>query len=217
MNSNTFYEEHLRFMQSVIAVDDINENDLIRQFNLLLSCLPNGGKLYKYRSLCGKAFKYAYDGLINGYMWVAPANTLNDDFDSIIIADAKSEGKQFIDYIMQDHARTLYSLVKQRGRQYWNEDDVFKDIAFESFLEVFDSASGEMDTDKLIRLLRLSEDTEFKSDRLRNLFVRLTEDLRLFIDRHISALFHANEVTRAHYFVFSLSDLHYGMIATGNH
>lgn len=206
MEENPAYEKHMHFMQTVVDINDISESDLVQQYDLLLSCLPNGGKLYKYRSLCGKSFKYAYDGLMNGYMWIAPANTLNDDFDSIIVADAESEGKRFMDYIMQDHARTLYTLVKQRGHQHWNEDDLLRDISFESFLETFDPYSGEMDIDKLVQLLGCSEDGKAKLDRLRILFAHLTEELRLVIDQHLYDLFHANAVVQEHYFVFSMSE-----------
>lgn len=143
---------------------------------------------------------------MNGYMWIAPANTLNDDFDSIIVADAESEGKRFMDYIMRDHTKTLYTLVKLRGRQYWNEDGILRDISFESFLETIDPYSGEMDTKKIAQLLGFSEDSKAILDRLRILFTQLTDELRLVIDRHIHDLFYANAVVQEHYFVFSMSE-----------
>lgn len=57
----------------------------------LLSFLPNNGRLYKYRSIEGEAFEYAYDGLKNGYIYMARANTLNDDLDSTLNFDVERD------------------------------------------------------------------------------------------------------------------------------
>ena len=206
MIESSMYEKHLQFMQSVYSIDDISESSLIAQFDLLLSCLPNGGKLYKYRSLCGKSFSYAYDGLANGYMWIASVKTLNDDFDSVMISDAESEGKRFIDYIMQDYDKTLYTLVKQRGQQYWDNDEQLKQTSFESFLKVFDPVSGKMDDGILIQVLRSSEHVTEQLNALRKMLKCLTDDLHLFIDQHLKELFNANIVSQERFRVFSMSE-----------
>lgn len=57
----------------------------------LLSFLPNNGRLYKYRSIECEAFEYAYDGLKNGYIYMARANTLNDDLDSTLNFDVERD------------------------------------------------------------------------------------------------------------------------------
>ena len=118
------YEQHLRFMQGVNAIGDIEEEGLSTQFDILLSCIPNGGKLYKYRSLCGKSFKYIYDSLANGYLWLPAAKDLNDDYDSVLIEDAERANKLFVDYITRDKDVLIYSLLKQYGSKYWDREDL---------------------------------------------------------------------------------------------
>lgn len=52
------YIKHKEFIGSVIKIEDIDCDKVDEQYDLLLKALPNNGKLYKYRSLCGKSFSY---------------------------------------------------------------------------------------------------------------------------------------------------------------
>ena len=75
MAKNELYEEHLQEMFGMNLIDNYSDEEIYRVFDRLLQCLPNHGKLYKYRSMEGQAFNYAYDGLEKGYIYLARANT----------------------------------------------------------------------------------------------------------------------------------------------
>ncbi len=84
MKKDELYKEHLQEIFSIADIKTYSEEDIECVLDRLLKCLPNNGKLYKYRSIEGQGFDNAYDGLKNNYLWMAKANTLNDDFDCAI-------------------------------------------------------------------------------------------------------------------------------------
>ena len=90
MTKEELYQQHLNAMYSTNA-ETCSEEEVEEIFARLLQCLPNDGKLYKYRSIEGEAFAYALDGLQNNYLWMAKASTLNDDLDCVIRFDPIKE------------------------------------------------------------------------------------------------------------------------------
>lgn len=63
MIKDELYEQHLQEVVGIRDIDNYPEKDVERVLDRLLQCLPNNGKLYKYRSIEGQSFDYAYDGL----------------------------------------------------------------------------------------------------------------------------------------------------------
>ena len=59
----TDYEKHIEFLASTIDNQNLTEEIINEQFRLLLSILPNNGKLYKYRSMVGDSFENTYNSL----------------------------------------------------------------------------------------------------------------------------------------------------------
>ena len=90
MTKEELYQQHLNAMYSTNA-ETCSEEEVEEIFARLLQCLPNDGKLYKYRSIEGEAFAYALDGLQNKYLWMAKASSLNDDFDCSVRFDPMSD------------------------------------------------------------------------------------------------------------------------------
>lgn len=200
------YEQHRRFMQGVNAIGDIEEKDLSTQFDILLSCIPNGGKLYKYRSLCGKSFKYIYDSLANGYLWLPAARDLNDDYDSVLIEDAEDVSRLLVDYLMQDKDILLYSLLKQYGQKYWDEENLQKYIPFSDFLSTYDSTTGKADNAKIASLLHFCEDEDRSFEQIQNVFRRLYEDFRSAMKQYTTGLFLTNVLTRDSLHIYAMSE-----------
>ena len=200
------YEQHLRFMQGVNAIGDIEEEGLSTQFDILLSCIPNGGKLYKYRSLCGKSFKYIYDSLANGYLWLPVAKDLNDDYDSVLIEDAERANKLFVDYITRDKDVLIYSLLKQYGSKYWDREDLLKCIPFSDFLDVFDPVTGKMDTVGMASLFRRYGDEDKRFGQFQNVCHCLLQDFHSAMKQYTAGLFFANILTRDSLHVYAMSE-----------
>ena len=51
MTKDELYEQHLQEVLSIAKIEDYSEEDVERVLDRLLQCLPNNGKLYKYRSI----------------------------------------------------------------------------------------------------------------------------------------------------------------------
>ena len=206
MDIKAAYEEHLEFMQEVYRIDDISERELVDQFNLLLQCIPNGGKLYKYRSLCGKSFSYIYDSLANGYLWLSSATMLNDDNDSLLIGNAEQANKDFVDSLFENHHKLFAKMLKQFGEKPWKADPLLKDIPFDTILSAFDPISGEMDDTKLISVFAIFMDGAERFNHFRLLIPQLLEDLRRELNKICLDLFLINKEYRDNIHVFSMSD-----------
>ena len=143
-SKKTAYMKHKEFMRGIIKIENIEYSDVDEQYNLLLKSLPNNGKLYKYRSLCGKSFSHIYDSLKNGYLWVPTADTLNDDFDSIVFDDSINQHKATIDYLCKDEDKLLYFLTKNYGERKWSENSTVSKIPFSKYLSCFNNETYEL-------------------------------------------------------------------------
>lgn len=205
MDKISAYQKHLQFMQDVHEIGSITEEELSVQFDLLLACLPNGGKLYKYRSLCGKSFKYIYDALANGYMWLPSANSLNDDSDSVLVVNALEDHKRFVNYVLRDHDKLLFLLLQRFGQKYWEKDTMLNCIPFEKILDAFDLDTGSMNNQRMVALFGSYSDGEAKLEQFRKLIQRLLNELQSAINENAKALFLANEESRKNCHVFSMS------------
>lgn len=206
MDLQSAYERHLRFMQGVYAIGDIDEKDLVTQFDILLSCLPNSGKLYKYRSLCGRSFSHIYDSLANGYLWLPTAKTLNDDYDSILITNAEAASRRLVDSIMRDHDRTFYLLLQKVGEKYWKEDPLLNAIPFNLLLTVFDPVTGKMNKQKMVEIFEPHINSVDKLDHFRAVARRMIDDLQDAINTTAKQLFLANDNARESFHVYSMTE-----------
>lgn len=208
MNTNdAAYKKHLSFMKNAKLILDFDEHDLHIQFDNLLSCMPNGGKLYKYRSLRGKAFDYIYDCLKNGYLWVPKAKDLNDDNDTTLTSDASKESKRFFDYLFQDQVKLICVLANGRGSKYWSEDAILNCIPFDSVVGYFDTASGTVYSEKIKSKLRIyHEDSVIEKHFLDFLKRLLTTDFRDDTHTFIKFFFALNNHLKDFFYIFSMSD-----------
>ncbi|MBE5743626.1 MAG: DUF2971 domain-containing protein [Clostridiales bacterium] len=77
-------------------------------FSELLQCLPNNGKLYKYRNFLNNkhSFDYTYRSLAEGYIWFADAKTMNDKVDVTLNVDLSKE-KIRLEKFFEEHKEEL--------------------------------------------------------------------------------------------------------------
>ena len=128
----TLYNEHFEEMTGANNLDEYSEADVDRVLFRLLKCLPNDGKVFKYRKGDGQSFEYAYDSLKNGYLWLAKATTLNDDVDTTINFDPEKDVEDVKQYLLT-HPLAVLSWVIKKTRESgellfgWNaiENDMF--------------------------------------------------------------------------------------------
>lgn len=150
-NKEQLYKEHLDEMFGATALDDLAESDIDRIVVRLLSFLPNNGRLYKYRSIEGESFEYAYDGLKNGYIYMARANTLNDDLDSTLNFDVEKDLNRQMKLFVDKPWLYLDAWVKANSNVpiFRNAND--KD-AYQIVMSCVDSKTYEIDKRKAVRL-----------------------------------------------------------------
>ena len=149
----TDYERHFNFLASISNPKDISEETINDHFRLLLSILPNNGKLYKYRSLIGESFENTYESLEKGYMWIGQASKLNDDADSIFVGNPEQSAIKAIDYLFSDQAKFFYTIIKKCRVQLFQSYDELKSMPFDEINLCFDAETKELDEEKAANLL----------------------------------------------------------------
>ncbi len=151
MTKEELYKQHFDALLTT-DLDKCREEDIDAILANLLQCLPNEGKLYKYRSISGKAFANALDSLQNGYLWIARVDTVNDDFEGTLNFDFERDIQfakttflkqpwKYVEYLLQENSE-----IKQKlsfiDRFYITQ-----------VLNCFNQETGEMDTEKAVGLL----------------------------------------------------------------
>lgn len=106
------YTEHLAFMYSLDGFDSVSDEDFINAFKSLLKCLPNHGKIYKYRSSNDDSFQFTFDSLKKNYIWLSNANDFNDGLDATIDLDYEECSKRIIKYLMNNKNVVFNAFLK---------------------------------------------------------------------------------------------------------
>lgn len=88
------YEQHISKM-SQIALDNgiykISDFEIDKMYEQLIACLPNHGKLYKYRNFQQESFEKSFASLLEGYIWWASPCFMNDKIDTTLKLNVQAE------------------------------------------------------------------------------------------------------------------------------
>ena len=101
MKSRKIYDEYANKLYRVTnkyCGKGMPENEVSNLFSELLSFLPNGGKLYKYRPLN----QYDEDALTKKYLWFSSPQGLNDNKDCAFNTDILKETKDLVKFVLKD-------------------------------------------------------------------------------------------------------------------
>lgn len=121
MNNSRYQKYYSRIVDimSQETFDNLTESEVNELFSELLKCLPNNGKLYKYRNFLNSnhAFDNTYNSLREGYIWIADAKTMNDRVDVTLNVDLTKE-KSRLEKLLRDNneqilLRSLDSLLRK--------------------------------------------------------------------------------------------------------
>lgn len=209
MKKDELYKEHLQEVLSTADINTYSEEDIERVLDRLLKCLPNNGKLYKYRSIEGQAFENAYDSLKNGYLWMAKANTLNDDYDCAVKYNPITE----IDKIQKEYFKKPWFYLNNWVRAnidqlYWQHPKAFN--IFVQFMSCVNKNSWELDEQKAVKTLVKNGMTRGQVEEYINTLLQLS---RKEINKHSedlrnpnSSMYKFNDINREDLCVFSLSE-----------
>ena len=110
------YEEKLYSLSSGTKMTDETVNEL---FDDLLTVLPNGGKLYKYKAL----ESFHIDELEEKYIWFSSAKNLNDYKDCAFNANLYEQMEELVKFLLTDNnyrktlVNSLYLNLSRQNRK----------------------------------------------------------------------------------------------------
>ncbi len=147
------YQKHIETIFGVKKIEDFSDEETEHAFENLLKVLPNGGKLYKYRSFEKGKFEYYYDALKNGYMWFPQADNLNDDFDTVLRFNPIVEAENIKNYLIANPRLYFKAIMTYSSEPIKIGNTEKEQKAFQEVVECYDLNTGELNKQKARKLL----------------------------------------------------------------
>ena len=202
---NKLYQEHLSEMFGNEVIDHYSDEEIFRVLKRLIACLPNGGKLYKYRSISGDAFDNAYDALEKGYLWLPTADMLNDDEDCTLFYDPQSEVDALKKYVKTNADTIAKKIISQTPSI---QPDAFKYASFA--IDCFDQNTGRIKKKKALSLFVRHGYSREKSkeyiDKIQELMDDLIETEGPLVQGVVDEFLNFNKNNRQNSYIYSLSE-----------
>lgn len=209
MDKEELYKEHLGEMFGATDLDSLTDNDVDGILARVLSFLPNNGKLYKYRSIEGESFEYAYDSLNNGYLYMARANELNDDFDSTLNIDVEKDVNRQMNLLMEKPWMYLDTWVRVNSDQPIFQNPIDK-TTYQMAMSCVNPNTYEMDKERAIRMFAsfgaTREESEKYLDELLELVNNEIEKHAEDLKKPLSSIVNFNNESRKDMYVFSMTE-----------
>ncbi|MBR4237530.1 DUF2971 domain-containing protein [bacterium] len=149
------YNEHFDELSGASNLEDYSEKDVDRVLNRLFMCLPNNGRFYKYRKAEGVGFDFAYDSLKNGYLWLAPASSMNDDFDTTILFDPEQDIEDVKQYLISHPIEVIQWLFKksqESGKNLFGATPLDNEL-FDKAISCYNLETGKLNKNKAVKTL----------------------------------------------------------------
>ncbi len=206
---NTQYEEHLHEMFEN-KIDELDDGEIAMMLQRVLSFLPNGGKLYKYRSIDNPSFTNTYNSLNEGYIWLSAASELNDDEDTVLYYNPVAECEQLKKYVYAHPDWLLRATQKNGGVNFDFDGDTAPDFAYGDALECYDVETGEILGSKAIKaLLRYGYEEATCAKfvkKLKTFTQKFFKENEHIVEKIADAYLHFNQANRENCFVFSMAE-----------
>ena len=210
MNKEQLYQEHLDLMFGTTTLENLSESIVDDIITRIIDFLPNNGKLYKYRSIEGESFDYAYDGLKNGYLYMARANTLNDDFDSTLNFDAEKDANKQMELFLEKPWLYLEALVRENCKQRQIFLSPYDKEAYQMLMSCVNNESYELDREKAINVFsQIGIDRQTSENYINKVLETVENEIRNNAEnlkKPLSALINFNNESRKDIYIFSMSE-----------
>lgn len=144
MKNKIAYIDHYNKIIEVMSQEkftNLPDSEVEILFSELLQCLPNNGKLYKYRNFLNNkhSFDYTYRSLAEGYIWFADAKTMNDKVDVTLNVDLSKE-KIRLEKFFQEHKEEL--LIKWL-KEFFRINKISNSLLDDNFHEIINCYTKE--------------------------------------------------------------------------
>ena len=210
MNKEQLYQEHLDLMFGTTTLENLSESIIDDIITRIIDFLPNNGKLYKYRSIEGESFDYAYDGLKNGYLYMARANTLNDDFDSTLNFDLEKDVNKQMELFLEKPWLYLEALVRENCKQRQIFSSPYDKSAYQMLVSCVNNESYELDREKAINVFsQIGIDRQTSENYINKVLETVENEIRNNAEdlkKPLSALINFNNESRKDIYIFSMSE-----------
>lgn len=147
------YEEHKSQIFRSKSFDDYSADEIEEAFSRVLMYLPNDAKLYKYRKFEEKSFKYAYDSLEQGYLWLSQASEFNDDYDSTLNYNPEEEIIKIKNYLLGNPGLYLKHVYNNAYSGIKFGKTKMDHFYFGKVIDCVDYETGVIDEEKAVNLL----------------------------------------------------------------
>lgn len=223
MNNKELYKQYLDVIYST-NIHTCSDEEIEQLFARLLKCLPNQGKLYKYRSMEEDAFTYALDGLQNNYLWLAQAATLNDDFDCSVKFDPIKEIERGKNLFLGEPWHYLMHWLRANSDKKFGGTPM-EQFHFKKFISCIDTTTWQLNEQKAIDELSISGMPKAMAKKyIADILEWVNKTINKCSDQlrePLSALMKFNHNNRQNIYVFSMtesydSDAMWGLYANGN-
>ena len=224
MTREELYKKHFDALLTT-NLETCREDEMDAILSNLLQCLPNGGKLYKYRSIDGDGFKHAYDSLEKGYLWAARADTVNDDFEGALNFDLEKDIQAAKEEFMSQPWKYLDNFLQANAnnKKQFSPVDQF---SMSQIIKCMNRETGELDKERAVSLLvskgfkrlQAKQNIEKILSWIQN---RIEEVIPILKDT-VEGLVGINKMNRSNIFIFSMAitydaDNMWGYYANNNH
>ncbi len=150
------YNEHIEEMFGNTHLEDYSDANIDRVLDRLIACISNDGKLYKYKSVEGETeYKNTYSSLSEGYLWIASADTLNDEFDVTINFDPERELQSFKDFIFNHPVEFIDKILSyfRKSEEYPYKHHPLEDAILKDIVSCFDKHTGKLKKKKATAMI----------------------------------------------------------------
>lgn len=147
------YQKHIDTMFGTKNMETFPDREIEAVFDNLLQCLPNGGKLYKYRNINDEeSFDLLYKSLQEGTIWSSRVDKFPDKTDCTVNYDPLSDAKS-IERLFREHPELVVGIIMRstseeavKNRLCIDTSTLFK------MVDCFNVSSGELDKNKAMKV-----------------------------------------------------------------
>lgn len=210
MTKVELYQQHLNALLTT-NLDNCQKEKIDEILTRFIQCLPNNGKLYKYRSIAGDAFEYAYDGLKSGYLWMARVDTLNDDLEGTLNFDLEEDIQAAKEKFLNQPWKYLNNLL-QRNTNLRKDLPPIDRFCVDQIIQCVDQETGEIDTKKAVEFLVIKglarQNAKRYIEKVKLWVQNAIEDAMSVLRDTVDGLVGINKINKNNIFVYSMAITH---------
>lgn len=204
------YEQHFNDMFNVknISKKEYSDDEIDKILKRLIKCLPNGGKLYKYRLIEGNSFENIYKCLRDKYLWLSKPIDLNDDDDTNLNIDLVKDVEYLENYINMHPEKFIDFLIENAIKDDLQKKNILKNK--NEIIKYFELEKQELSDSEIINLLIENGYKYYKANECLikyKIFIEtMKKEIEVFARENTEKLIRLSQEIREKAYVYSMSD-----------